>query len=47
VAQAIIGMTVVGIQSRNWPVEATGLATEDSFEVYERGLQGLRRRTMQ
>jgi hypothetical protein len=44
VAQAIIEGTVVGIQSRNWTLEATGLVTESNFELYERGAQELRRR---
>jgi hypothetical protein len=47
VAQAIIEGTVVGIQSRNWTLEATGLVTESKFELYERGTQELRRRRTQ
>jgi len=44
VAQAIINGTVVGIQSRNWALEATGLVTERDFERYERGAREVRRR---
>lgn len=44
VAQAIISGIVVGIQSRNWAVETTGLVTESNFEPYEVGAQELRRR---
>lgn len=44
VAQAIIGGMVVGIQSRNWTLDTTGLVTESNFEPYEVGAQELRRR---
>jgi hypothetical protein len=47
VAQAIIGGTVVGIQSRNWALETTGLATETEFDRYQDGAQELRRRMAQ
>jgi len=43
VAQAIINETLVGIQSRHWTVESTGLVTEGDFEPYERGVQAIRR----
>jgi hypothetical protein len=39
VAQAIVNGTVVGIHSRNWPVQATGLVTASDFAVYRRGVQ--------
>ena len=38
-AQAIINETLVGIQSRHWTVEPTGLVTEGDFEPDERGVQ--------
>lgn len=44
VAQAIIGNTVVGIKSRNWPLERTGLRVEDTLERYARGSEELQRR---
>jgi hypothetical protein len=44
VAQAIIDGALVGIQSRYWAVEATGLVTETNFEVYERGTSEMRQR---
>ena len=44
VAQAIIRGMVVGIQSRKWTLETTGLVTESNFEPYEVGAQELRRR---
>jgi hypothetical protein len=47
VAQAIVDETVVGIQSRNWALEATGLVTEGDFDLYERGAQEIRRRRAQ
>jgi hypothetical protein len=47
VAQAIIGSTVVGIQSRNWAVETTGLVAETEFDRYQYGAQELRRRMAQ
>jgi hypothetical protein len=47
VAQAIVGSSVVGIQSRNWALETTGLATETKFDRYKDGGQELRRRMAQ
>jgi hypothetical protein len=47
VAQAIIEGTVVGIESRNWALETTGLRVEADFETYARGAQELRRRWLQ
>jgi hypothetical protein len=44
VAQAIIDATVVGIQSRTWAVETTGLVAESEFDRYEQGRQELWRR---
>jgi hypothetical protein len=47
VAQAIVGATVVGVQSRNWAVEATGLVAESRFDLYEHGARERRRRLAQ
>jgi hypothetical protein len=44
VAQAIIGERVVGIQARNWELDATGLVTETDFAAYEEGAKEIRRR---
>ena len=44
VAQAIIQGTVVGIESRGWALERTGLRAESDFDVYARGAQELRQR---
>jgi hypothetical protein len=47
VAQAIVGATVVGVQSRNWALEATGLVAESEFDLYEQGARERRRRLAQ
>jgi len=47
VAQAIIQGTVVGIESRNWALETTGLRVETDFDPYARGAKELRRRWLQ
>jgi hypothetical protein len=44
VAQAIIDPLVVGISSYRWPIEAVGLRSETTFEVYAEGLAELQRR---
>jgi hypothetical protein len=44
VAQAIVGERVVGIQARNWNLDATGLVTETDFAPYEHGAKEIRRR---
>lgn len=47
VAQAIVGATVVGVQSRNWTLEATGLVAEREFDLYEQEARERRRRLAQ
>ena len=47
VAQAIIKRTVVGIQSRHWTLESTGLVTVGDFEPYERGARAISQLWMQ
>jgi hypothetical protein len=47
VGQAIISGSVVGIQSRHWALETTGLVTERAFDAYERGARELRERWTQ
>jgi hypothetical protein len=44
VAQAIIGERVVGVQTRNWALDATGLITETDFAPYVEGAKEIRRR---
>jgi hypothetical protein len=41
VAQAIIGDIVVGIHSRHWRVEMTGLVAESDFGIYRQGAQAI------
>jgi hypothetical protein len=47
VAQAIIEGTVVGIESRHWALETTGLRVETDFDPYARGAKEVRRRWLQ
>ena len=44
VAQAIIGERVVGIQTRHWTLDTTGLITETDFAPYVEGARQIRRR---
>jgi hypothetical protein len=44
VAQTIVGGTLVGIESRHWPIDAMGLVTVHDFAPYQRGARELRRR---
>ena len=44
VAQAIIEPLLVGISSFGWPIDAVGLRSETTFEIYAEGFAQLRQR---
>jgi hypothetical protein len=43
VAQAIVGPLLVGITSREWPIDAVGLRSETTFDAYAEGSAQVRR----